>query len=51
VEGRDIPLQIFGNPSPKSPTELINDKRVVIYIEANIHGSEVEEKEAVLMYA
>lgn len=51
VEGREIPLMIIGNPLPKSPKDLINDKRVVIYIQANIHAGEVEGKEAVLMYA
>ena len=51
VEGREIPLLIIGNPLPKSPDELVNDKRIVIYIQANIHAGEVEGKEAVLMYA
>ena len=51
IEGLDIPLLIIGNPLPKSPADLTNDKRVVIYVQANIHGGEVEGKEAVLMYA
>lgn len=51
IEGLDIPLLIIGNPLPKSPADLTNDKRVVIYIQANIHGGEVEGKDAVLMYA
>lgn len=50
IEGRDIPLIIVGNPLPKSPKDLINDKRVVVYIQANIHSGEVEGKEATLMY-
>ena len=50
VEGRDIPLLIVGNPLPKSPKDLLNDKRVIVYIQANIHSGEVEGKEAVLMY-
>lgn len=50
VEGRDIPLLIVGNPLPKSPKDLVNDKRVVVYIQANIHAGEVEGKEASLMY-
>ncbi|RPH25317.1 MAG: hypothetical protein EHM93_20040 [Bacteroidales bacterium] len=50
IEGRDIPLLIVANPLPKSPTDLINDKRVVVYIQANIHPGEVEGKEASLMY-
>jgi len=27
VEGREIPLLIIGNPLPKSPRDLANDKR------------------------
>jgi hypothetical protein len=49
-EGRDIPMMVIGNPLPKSPKDLINDKRVVVYVQANIHAGEVEGKEATLMY-
>jgi murein tripeptide amidase MpaA len=51
IEGREIPLIIIGNPLPKSPKDLTKDKRIVVYIQANIHAGEVEGKEAVLMYA
>ena len=47
VEGRDVPLLIIGNPLPKSPEQLKNDSRIVIYVQANIHAGEVEGKEAV----
>ena len=50
-EGRDLPLLIIGNPLPKSPKDLVNDQRVVVYIQANIHAGEVEGKEATLMFA
>jgi hypothetical protein len=50
-EGRNIPLLIIGNPLPHSPEELLDDPRVVIYIQANIHAGEVEGKEASLMFA
>src|SRR5512145_1881790 len=50
IEGRDIPLIIVANPLPKSPKDLVNDKRVVVYVQANIHPGEVEGKEAALMY-
>jgi hypothetical protein len=50
VEGRYVPLLIIGNPLPQSPKDLVNDKRIVIYIQANIHAGEVEGKEATLMY-
>ena len=46
VEGREIPLLVIGNPLPESPEDLINDKRIVVYIQANIHAGEVEGKEA-----
>lgn len=51
IEGRQIPLLIIGNPLPKSPEDLKNDKRTVVYIQANIHAGEVEGKEATLMFA
>ena len=50
TEGREVPLLIIGNPLPKSPIGLVNDKRIVVYIQANIHAGEVEGKEAALMY-
>lgn len=51
VEGRDVPLLIIGNPLPESPSRLKNDRRIVVYIQANIHAGEVEGKEAVMMFA
>jgi dipeptidyl-peptidase-4 len=51
VEGRDVPLLVIGNPLPKSPEQLKNDRRIVIYVQANIHAGEVEGKEAVMMFA
>lgn len=51
VEGREIPLLVIGKPLPASPEDMKGDKRIVIYIQANIHAGEVEGKEAVLMYA
>lgn len=51
TEGRDVPLLIIANPLPKSPADLINDKRIVVYIQANIHAGEVEGKEASMMLA
>ena len=50
TEGREIPLLIIGNPLPKSPRDLAGDKRIVVYIQADIHAGEVEGKEATLMY-
>jgi hypothetical protein len=51
TEGRDIPLLIIGKPLPDSPEALLNDPRIVVYIQANIHAGEVEGKEATLMFA
>lgn len=51
TEGRDLPVMIIANPMPKSPEELRNDKRIVVYIQANIHAGEVEGKEATMMFA
>ncbi len=50
AEGRDIPLLVIGDPLPGSPEDLVNDNRIVVYIQANIHAGEVEGKEATLMY-
>jgi len=51
IEGRDIPLIIMGKPLAKLPKDLKRDKRIVIYIQANIHAGEIEGKEAVQMLA
>jgi murein tripeptide amidase MpaA len=51
VEGRNMPLLVIGNPLPKSPADLTDDKRIVVYVQANIHAGEVEGKEATLMFA
>ncbi|MCX6175040.1 MAG: M14 family metallopeptidase [Ignavibacteriales bacterium] len=51
IEGRDVPLIIMGKPLPRSPKELTKDKRIVIYVQANIHAGEVEGKEAIQMIA
>lgn len=51
TEGREIPLLIIANPLPASPADLKDDKRIVVYVQANIHAGEVEGKEASLMFA
>jgi len=51
TEGKEIPMLIIANPLPKSAKDLANDKRIVVYIQANIHSGEVEGKEASLMLA
>ncbi|MFA7229233.1 MAG: M14 family metallopeptidase, partial [Melioribacteraceae bacterium] len=51
IEGRDIPLIIIGKPLIQSIKNLKKEKRIVVYIQANIHAGEVEGKEAVQMLA
>ena len=51
TEGRAVPLLVIGRPVPLSPNDLKADKRMVVYIQANIHAGEVEGKEASLMLA
>jgi len=51
AEGRDVPLLIIADPMPNKPADLRDDKRIVVYIQANIHAGEVEGKEASLMLA
>jgi hypothetical protein len=51
VEGREVPMLVIGDPAPASPAELRTDPRAVVYIQANIHGGEVEGKDAALMLA
>lgn len=46
TEGKPIPMLILANPMIDSPKNLENDKRLVLYIQANIHSGEVEGKEA-----
>jgi len=49
--GFDIPALIVAAPPVSKPEQLRNDRRKVIYIQANIHAGEVEGKESVLMLA
>ncbi len=47
--GKKLPLLIVADPLPISPTDLKDDDRAVVYIQANIHSGEVEGKEGSLM--
>ena len=51
AEGRNVPLVVIGKPLPLDPLALRSDKRITVYIQANIHAGEVEGKEASLMLA
>ncbi|MEZ5492935.1 MAG: M14 family metallopeptidase [Gammaproteobacteria bacterium] len=47
--GREIPLLIVADPPVTSPAEARASGKPVIYIQGNIHGGEVEGKEAILI--
>ena len=49
AEGRKIPLVIVAKPMVKNAVEARKKGKLVIYLQANIHGGEVEGKEAVLI--
>lgn len=51
AEGQNVPLLVIGKPTPLEPLALHSDKKIVVYIQANIHAGEVEGKEASLMLA
>jgi hypothetical protein len=51
TEGKAVPLLIIGKPLPQDPLALRADKRIAVYLQANIHAGEVEGKEASLMLA
>ncbi len=47
--GRRIPLVVAARPPVATASEAQRSGRPVVYLQANIHGGEVEGKEAVLM--
>ncbi len=48
-EGRDVPMVVLANPPVRSPEQAEASGKPVIYIQGNIHGGEVEGKEASLI--
>ena len=48
-EGRDVPIVVLANPPVSSPAQAEASGKPVIAIQANIHGGEVEGKEASLI--
>ncbi len=48
-EGRDVPIVVLANPRITSPEQAQASGKPVIYIQGNIHGGEVEGKEASLI--
>lgn len=49
AEGRPIPFVVASDPPVTSPREAARSGKLVVYLQANIHGGEVEGKEAVQM--
>lgn len=48
-EGRDVPIVVLADPPVTSPEQAQASEKPVIYIQGNIHGGEVEGKEAALI--
>ncbi|HJN94636.1 MAG: hypothetical protein CMQ15_12530 [Gammaproteobacteria bacterium] len=48
-EGREVPLLVLADPPIHSPQQAEASGKPVIYIQGNIHGGEVEGKEASLI--
>jgi len=48
-EGRDVPVVVLANPPVVSPEEAQASGKLVTYVQGNIHGGEVEGKEASLI--
>jgi hypothetical protein len=46
TEGREIPYVVASRPAVATPAEARRLNRPVVYVQANIHGGEVEGKEA-----
>lgn len=49
AEGREVPLLVVAEPPVRTPEEARASGKLVIYIQGNIHGGEVEGKEASLI--
>ena len=48
-EGRRVPYVLAARPLPFSPAEAHRSLKPIVYVQANIHGGEVEGKEAAQM--
>jgi hypothetical protein len=48
AQGKDLPLVILSRPMVKTPADARRLGRPIVYIQGNIHGGEVEGKEALL---
>ena len=48
TEGRDIPYVIASRPAVATPADAKRLERPIVYVQGNIHGGEVEGKDALL---
>lgn len=48
-EGKEIPVAVLANPSVKTAGEAKASGKLVVYVQGNVHGGEVEGKEALMM--
>ncbi len=48
-EGRDIPVAVLARPAVRTAAEAKASGKLVVYVQGNIHGGEVEGKEALLI--
>ena len=46
--GKEIPMLVLARPAVRTPAEAKNANKPIVYLQGNIHGGEVEGKEAVL---
>ncbi|MDA1291884.1 MAG: M14 family metallopeptidase [Proteobacteria bacterium] len=49
LEGKNVPLLVLADPLVRTPEEARDSGKLVVYIQGNIHGGEVEGKEASLI--
>lgn len=49
TQGREIPLVIVARPPVSDPAQALRTGKVIVYLQANIHGGEVEGKEVAQM--
>lgn len=49
LEGKDIPVAVLSRPKITTAEEAKASRKLIVYIQGNIHAGEVEGKESVLM--
>ena len=49
LEGKNVPLLVLADPPVRTPEQARASGKLVVYIQGNIHGGEVEGKEASLI--